>query len=138
MRTRTLWLLVGVVLVSILALGSAGALIVRMHTVSAASGITGSNQQRPAIGVTHVFIRSEAYQPSNIQVPVGTVITWTNRDNVPHTVTLAHVMQSTHDIWESGQLSPGESFSYTFMSSGTFTYYCSDHPSIMAGVVTVM
>ena len=124
--------------VSILALGSAGALIVRMHTVSAASGITGSNQQRPGVGVTRVFIRSEAYQPSNIQVPVGTVVTWTNRDNVPHTVTLAHVMQSTHDIWESGQLSPGESFSYTFTSRGTFTYYCSDHPSIMTGVVMVM
>ena len=107
MRTRTLWLLAGAVLVSILALGSAGILIVRMHTVSAASSSTGSYQQKPAIGVTHVFIRGEAYQPSNIQVPVGTVITWTNQDNVTHTVTLAHVMQSTHDIWESGQLGPG-------------------------------
>ena len=138
MRTRTLWLLVGVVLVSILALGSAGALIVRMHTVSAASGITGGDQQRPAVDVTHVFIRGEAYQPSHIQVPVGKVVTWINRDSVPHTVTLAHIMQSTHDIWESGQLSPGESFSYTFTSPGTFTYYCADHSSIMAGVVTVM
>jgi len=138
MRTRTLWLLVGVILVSLLALGSAGALIVRLHSVSAASGITGGDQQRPAVGVTHVFIRNEAYQPSNIQVPVGTVVTWTNQDNVPHTVTLAHVMESTNDIWESGQLSPGDSFSYTFTSRGTFTYYCSDHPSTMAGVVTVI
>ena len=138
MRTRTLWLIVGVVLVSILALGSAGALIIRMYSVSAASSNTGGDQQRPAVDVTHVFIRNEAYQPSNIQVPVGTVITWTNNDNVTHTVTLAHVMQSTHDVWASGQLSPGESFSYTFTSPGTFTYYCSDHPSIMAGVVTVM
>jgi plastocyanin len=108
------------------------------YEVLTASGITGGDQQRPAVGVTHVFIRSEAYQPSNIQVPVGTVVTWTNRDNVPHTVTLAHVMESTNDIWESGQLSPGDSFSYTFTSRGTFTYYCSDHPSTMAGVVTVM
>jgi plastocyanin len=61
---------------------------------------------------------------------VGTTVKWTNKDNVPHTVTSA-----TGD-WDSGQLSNGQSFSHTFTQAGTFAYQCTVHPT-MKGTITV-
>ncbi len=73
-----------------------------------------------------------------IQVVLGTTVTWTNRDIVPHNVTLSPVVISSSDNWESRLLYPGQSFSYTFTSRGTFPYYCSEHPFEMIGTVIVM
>ena len=110
----------------------------------------------PVVGVTHVSITiTSKYQPANIQVAVGTTVTWTNNDNVPHTVTfrngvavsgilLAGGKQIVPDTFaskqvmkDSGILLPQEgTVSFTFMSRGFFPYYCAIHPS-MQGVVTV-
>ena len=86
----------------------------------------------PVVGVTHVSITITAkFQPANIQVPVGTTVTWTNDGNVGHTVTFRNGMK------DSGILLPqGGTVSYTFTSKGIFPYYCTIHPS-MQGVVTV-
>ncbi len=72
-----------------------------------------------------------AYQMANIQVRVGTTVTWTNQDNVPHSVTFKNGMK------DSGLLSQGQSFSYTFNTPGTYQYYCTVHP-YMAATVTVV
>lgn len=95
---------------------------------------------------------------SNITVPVGTTITWTNEsNNVPHTVTFPVAGQqppagspdqvppsggSTYDgtlLTNSGVIPPGHSYSLTFTATGTFTYYCLFHdgPTGMIGTVTV-
>jgi plastocyanin len=131
------FLLVGVLLVSLLALGSVGVVVARMSHVSGTSDLRGTEQQKVAVGVTHVFIRTDAYQPARIQVPLGTVVTWTNQDTQTHTVTIARGEVSTNDIWQSGPLSPGQSFTYTFTTRGTFTYHWCYHPNTMAGVVIV-
>ena len=142
MRTRRLWLLLGLLLVGALALGGIDVVLNNVQT-SQASGSTSGKQQSihsqgmPGLGITHVFIRNETYQPSRIQVPVGTVVTWTNEDSVPHGVTIAHSMVSIYDSWQSGPLNTGQSFRYAFSSPGTYTYYCSEHPSLMAGIVVV-
>lgn len=135
MRIRTLWLVIGLLLASVLAVGTIGIASAWLHTPSATSG---ENQQGTSgLGVTHVFMRNDTYQPSHIKVAAGTVVTWTNADNIPHGVTLAGSMISQNDIWQSGPLSTGQSFSYTFTSPGTFTYYCTEHPGLMTGVVVV-
>ncbi len=89
----------------------------------------------PVVGVTHVTITITAkFQPANLQVPVGTTVTWTNNDNVPHTVTFRNGMK---DSGVSLFLAGGAgTFSYTFASKGNFPYYCRIHPSMVA-VVTV-
>ena len=87
----------------------------------------------PVVGVTHVRITISAkFQPATIQVPVGTTGTWTNNDNVGHTVTFRNGMK------DSGLLLPGGegTFRYTFTSKGIFPYYCTIHPS-MVGVLIV-
>jgi len=86
----------------------------------------------PVVGVTHVTMTITAqFQPAYIQVPVGTTVTWTNNDNVGHTVTFRNGMM------DSGRIDAGGgTFRYTFASKGIFPYYCTIHPS-MVGVVIV-
>lgn len=70
------------------------------------------------------------YQPLRIQVEQGTEVTWTNNDNVVHTVT------DVNNEFDSNLISPGESWSYTFTSDGDYNYYCAMHPW-MRGIVQV-
>jgi plastocyanin len=77
-----------------------------------------------------VEIENFLFQPSDISIPVGTTVIWTNRDGVPHTAT------SNDGVWDSGNLSEGESFSFTFEEPGTYPYLCLIHP-LMRGTVTV-
>lgn len=136
MRNRAVWVLVGAVLVSVLALVGTGVAIAAMNGAFGASGMVRPvSQETTAFGVTHVFIRDGAYSPSRIQVPLGTTVTWTNQDSVPHNVILSPVVISTADTGESGLLSPGQSFSYTFTSRGTFKYACSEHPGMFGTVI---
>lgn len=81
-------------------------------------------------GANEVFIRSMAFDPSTITVAAGTTITWTNKDAVAHTVT------SNTNLFNSGNLGTGKTFTFTFATPGTYSYYCSIHPS-MIGSVTV-
>jgi plastocyanin len=60
---------------------------------------------------------------------VGTTVTWTNKDQVEHTVT------SDNGIFDSGFLSQNEPWSYTFNEPGTFTYHCEPHPFMTAQVI---
>ena len=80
-----------------------------------------------------------AYHPLNLTVPVGANVTWLNLDgmigccdpgihNVDFTSTLGVV---------SPDLSRFQYWSYVFSSEGTFYYYCSIHPFMIAEVVVV-
>ncbi len=97
----------------------------------------GGYQQNPArpgttvTGVTHMNMQNFAYQTSNIQVRAGTTVTWTNQDNVPHSVTFKNGMK------DSGLMYQGQSFSYTFNTPGTYQYYCTVHPNMVATVTVV-
>ncbi len=76
-----------------------------------------------------VAISGMAFQPASVQVSVGGTVTWTNADGVNHTVT------SNTGAFDSGSLSDGDTYSYTFNTAGTFPYHCSIHPSMHGSVV---
>ena len=79
-----------------------------------------------------VDISNLAYNPPTLEIEVGDTVTWTNNDTVPHTVT----QKPSGSGFQSGTLKPGESFSFTFDTAGTFDYYCEFHAG-MAGQVIV-
>jgi plastocyanin len=79
-------------------------------------------------GPNEVFIQGMAFSPANLTVTAGTTITWTNKDAVAHTVT------SNIKLFNSGTIGSNGTFSYTFTSTGTFSYYCAIHPSMVASV----
>ena len=72
----------------------------------------------------------------DITVPVGTTVEWVNNDSVAHTSSSGSPAQAT-DVWDSGSLSRGGSYSFTFNQEGTFAYFCKFHPAAMTSTVTV-
>ena len=79
-----------------------------------------------------VTIDNFTFTPAEITVAIGAKVTWTNRDDIPHTVTDA---DHPKDI-KSAPLDTGDSYSRTFTAAGTYRYFCSLHPH-MQGSVTV-
>ena len=73
---------------------------------------------------------NRAYAPAELNVAVGTSVTWTNNDSGSHTA------DSDAPGWNSGIIPPRGTFSVTFQTAGTFPYHCSIHPG-MVGRVTV-
>ena len=73
-----------------------------------------------------VVIKSFAYSPGNLRVPVGTTVTWRNEDAAPHTAT------AQGQRWDTGMLSKGQQASVTFAEAGDYTYYCAAHPEMKA------
>src|SRR6266567_5856924 len=71
-----------------------------------------------------------AFAPKEITIAPGTKITWTNRDETPHTVT------SNDKSFASKGLDTDDKFEHTFASEGDFGYICTVHP-FMTGVVHV-
>ncbi len=137
MRNRTTWFIVGIVLVCALALMGTGFVVAATHGGFGVGGTAQASvsQDKPVFGDTHVYMRHETFSPAHIQVVLGTTVTWTNQDNVPHNVTLSPVVMSSSNDWESRLLYPGQSFSYTFTSQGTFQYHCQEHPGMNGAVI---
>jgi len=71
-----------------------------------------------------------AFLPSSLSVRVGERVTWINRGMATHTVT------ANGGLFNSGSLRPNQSFSFTFVSQGTYAYHCQIHMS-MTGTITV-
>ncbi len=151
MRNRTVLLIVAIIVLGLLAVGGTFGAMALTHSGfmgnSYGNGMMGGQynhgsmmggyqqtpvrQGTPVTGVTHMNMRNFAYQMANIQVRAGTTVTWTNQDNVPHSVTFKNGMK------DSGLLSQGQSFSYTFNTPGTYQYYCTVHPYMVATVTVV-
>ncbi|MBK8465529.1 MAG: VCBS repeat-containing protein [Chloracidobacterium sp.] len=83
------------------------------------------------LAAVNVNIVKFSYDPQNPTIYVGDTVTWTNIDGSGHTTT------SNGSIWNSGTLSNGQAFSFTFTSAGTFPYRCSIHAG-MTGSITVL
>jgi plastocyanin len=84
---------------------------------------------QPSAPNAEVKIDNFSFGPETLTVPVGTTVTWTNRDDIPHTVV------STDGVFKSKVRDTDEKFSYTFAKAGTYSYYCSVHPKMTGKVV---
>jgi plastocyanin len=93
--------------------------------------LSGCTQQSPSPpGNTNtITIQNYAFNPSTLTVKVGTNVTWINEDSMSHTVT------SDDGLFESGSLSNGQTFIYTFNTPGTYNYHCSIHTSMTAKII---
>ncbi len=78
--------------------------------------------------IVTVAMRDYKFDEQEITIKEGTTVIWTNYDSAPHTV--------DGEGLDSGTISKGESWTYTFTTKGLYDYYCSYHPS-MTGTVVV-
>lgn len=79
----------------------------------------------PASG-NSVAIMNFAFVPPSLSVPTGTTVTWTNQDDVAHTVTADDGKTFDHT------LDPSQTFGFTAATPGTYTYFCRLHPFMKA------
>jgi len=82
-----------------------------------------------------VEVVDSTYRLQVVTVPVGTIVTWVYNGGLPHTVT------SDTNLFNSGTMREGDSFTFTFDEAGTFPYFCTFHGSAggngMSGVINV-
>jgi plastocyanin len=90
-----------------------------------------SGEAAPSTGEQgSVSIVDFAFSPRRLAVNVGDAVTWTNNGARPHT------SSAKGGVWDSGILVTGDSFTFTFDSSGRFQYRCNIHTD-MKGVILV-
>jgi plastocyanin len=77
-----------------------------------------------------IEIKNYHFQPEALTIHPGDTVTWTNRDEVPHTVA------EKNQQFRSAALDTGDTFSRTFDKPGTYIYFCTLHPT-MTGTITV-
>jgi plastocyanin len=102
--------------------------------VGIGTGVAGQTyfraEAQPKPESIEVKIDNFSFAPAALTVPVGTTVTWTNRDDIPHTVV------STDGVFKSKVLDTDDRFSFTFSNAGKYPYFCSIHPK-MTGTVIV-
>ncbi|HEY4868683.1 MAG TPA: cupredoxin family copper-binding protein [Candidatus Dormibacteraeota bacterium] len=76
-----------------------------------------------------VLARDFMFGPASLTVSAGSTVTWTNKDDEPHTVV------SDTALFRSGALDTDESFSFRFDKPGTYHYACSIHPRMVGTIV---
>ena len=79
---------------------------------------------------TEVTIDNFSFSPNTLTLSVGATVTWINHDNVPHVVSSAD-----NQFKKSTVLKTGQTFSHTFMATGTYSYFCSIHPRMTGKII---
>jgi amicyanin len=97
----------------------------QMPSSSATAAAAPAPQGGTAVGITDF-----KFDPATLTVPVGTTVTWTNRDEEPHTVV------AKDGSFHSPGMDTNGTYSFTFTTPGSFDYICSIHP-FMTGTVVV-
>jgi plastocyanin len=61
----------------------------------------------------------------------GAKVTWTNQDEVPHTI----VDSNSNKVFRSGALDTNDSYSFVFVKPGTYHYFCTLHPTMVGTII---
>ena len=99
-----------------------------MPNMPAGPAVPTAGSATPVAG-NAVNIDNFAFAPTTLTVPTGSTVTWTNRDEEPHTVV------ANDGSFHSPGMGSQATFSYTFTTAGKFDYVCSIHPYMHATVV---
>jgi len=102
---------------------------VMVATLLLSAGSPGSSAKAPEPATAEVKVDNFSFGPATLTVTVGTTVSWTNRDDIPHTIV------STEKVFKSKVLDTDEKFSFTFTKAGSYPYFCSIHPKMTGSVV---
>jgi plastocyanin len=85
----------------------------------------GAETPDATVVVAHEFM----FAPTALTVKAGSTVTWTNKDEEPHTIV------SDTGLFRSGAIDTNESFSFRFDKPGTYHYACSIHPRMVGTII---
>ena len=107
-------------------------------------------RSEPATGegtsATEVTVQDFAFSPKELSVSVGDTVTWTNADDILHTVTSGiGQKQGVPGVTKDKVAKPDgvfdqevdfeDTFEFTFDKAGTYKYFCAIHPGMVATIV---
>jgi plastocyanin len=78
-----------------------------------------------------ISIKNTGYSNASLQVVKGSTVMWRNDDAVAHTVT------ADNGSFDSGDIMAGATYSFSFASTGTFTYH-DKHNAMATGTIVVV
>jgi plastocyanin len=107
--------------------GLSAPLMITLLLFAGLPSVTANDQ--PSAANAEVKIDNFSFGPETLTAPVGATVTWTNKDDIPHTTV------STDGAFKSKVMDTDEKFSYTFTKPGTYSYFCSVHPKMTGKVV---
>ncbi len=84
-----------------------------------------------------VIIRDNLYDPAMLTVNVGRAVVWRHEGSNQHTVTSGSPTVQPGALFDSGPLTNGGGFQFTFSAPGTFPYFCRIHGVAHTGTITV-
>lgn len=120
---------------------------VAISLVLVANGCTGTPSATPAPSApppVTVILEESTFVPPGaaavdgvpaLTVPIGTSVTWTNRDAIDHTATEYLNGFPKPDARFDFELTPNGSASYTFDEAGTVEVGCVPHPAMQMLVI---
>jgi len=114
-------------IVGTMLLGVAAAVSLVLASGALRPGSSTAAQDKSAANA--VTIDNFSFTPMELDVAAGTEVTWTNKDDVPHTVV------SVDGKFKSRALDTDQTFSFTFKDPGTYDYFCSVHPRMTGKIV---
>ena len=76
-----------------------------------------------------ITIKDFQFSPRNLEIPLGSKVTWINKDEEPHKVA------EINDAFTSQPLDTNEVFSYEFRTAGKYEYFCTIHPRMTGAIV---
>lgn len=76
-----------------------------------------------------VLIQQFMFAPTTLTVKAGTVVTWLNKDEEPHTIF------SDAGLFRSGAVDTDGTFEFKFDKPGTYHYLCTIHPRMVGTIV---
>ena len=88
----------------------------------------GAAAQAPGPATHTVVMEAVAFQPPALTIKAGDRVVWVNRDPFPHT--------ATSPAFDSKDIAPGASWTYTPNAPGDVPYVCTLHPT-MKGLLRV-
>ncbi len=97
-----------------------------IHSYTFAATPTDSTTE---IKTVEVKIDNFAFTPAIITVKAGSKVTWTNQDDIPHTV------DSTQGKFKSAALDTNDKFEFRFTDPGEYPYFCRMHPKMTGKII---
>lgn len=100
----------------------------KLDIVNGVIQIQGTNTN--VLKTSSISIKNFLFNPETAIIKTGTKVTWVNNDTVSHTI-----VSDSGNLFNSGDLSPGQSFSFTFVNVSTVDYHCSIHPTMKGKII---
>jgi len=101
------------------------ALVLSLTLLASSPNLRVSTLQASASASETITVNATDYKftPRNLNITTGTTVIWVNRGQAAHTSTES----SAPPVWSSGNLDPGQNYSFIFTQPGDYSYYCGYH-----------